>query len=136
MRAFSVLICKLSILSRITGFNASSISNPILLRFVSKAAIVVVPSPKNGSSTISPCCEYMFIRRYGISIGKDALRSRVCELFIFCFTPFISHISENHTLRSSQKNELLRRIAFSESFLYSRLLPFLKISIHSCSKVT
>ena len=45
-------------------------------------------------------------------------------------------MSENHTLRSSQKNELCLRPIFSEGVLNVRLDPFLKISIHSCSKVT
>ena len=35
----------------------------------------VVPNPKNGSKTVSPSAEYIFTRRYGISSGKEALRS-------------------------------------------------------------
>ena len=113
------------------------ISYPILFLPVAIAAIEVVPVPINGSNTVSPCKEYMFINLYGISKGKAALLARLSVLSIFCFVPLIlSHTSENHMFLSSQKKELSLRFSFASGVLNSLLSPFLNINIHSCSNVT
>ena len=51
---------------------SGSISTPMLFRPVLRAAIIVVPVPQNGSSTVSPVKENMRTRRVASSIGNGA----------------------------------------------------------------
>ena len=129
-------ISRLFMPSRIICSKFASISYPQEFLPQTIAACIVVPVPKNGSRIMSPFCENIFISLYGISNGKAALLSLVFDFCKFCFVPLISHTSENHTFLSSQKKELFMRANFSLALLNIRLSPFLKMRIHSCSKVT
>lgn len=68
------------------------------------AAKIVVPVPKNGSKTVSPLTEYIFISLYANSKGYAAFLFLVFEFLIICEVPLTSsHTSLNQLFLSSQK---------------------------------